>query len=438
MVIVGGGFGGLAAARKLRRADVQVTVVDRMDHHLFQPLLYEVATGGMSTGECATPIRAALRRSRNASVLMAEATGLDVERRRLVLDRGDHLDYDSLIVATGAQTSYFGNDGWADVSCGLKTLNDAVEIRNRVVGAFEEAERTSDPAVREQWMTFVVVGGGPTGVELAGSLAIIARHTIEHDYSRIRPQDAQIILLDAGERLVPSFSERLSSKVAQELASLGVTVREQARATAIDGEGVTVAVESGNERIPSRTVVWAAGVCPAEFTGVLARATSAETDRGGRIRIEPDLTVPGHPEISAIGDMAALAGPDGGPLPGLATVAIQQADHIAHGIRRGAAGALTPFRYLDKGALAVVGRGKAVCAVRGIEFSGRPAFAMYFGVHLYYLSGIPGRRLKVLTDMISARLGDRQNLLMVGELESLARPPASASAGASGDPAEGG
>lgn len=413
VVIVGGGFGGLTAARKLRGTDVEVTLVDRMHHHLFQPLLYQVACGALSSGECASPIRAGLRRSANATVLMAEAMGIDTERRQLVLDRGERLDYDSLIVACGAESSYFGNDSWRESSYGMKTLSDAIALRNRVYGSFEEAERCEDPAERAQWMTFVVIGGGPTGVEIAGELSIVAAHTMKREFARIRPSDARVILLDAGERVAASFSEKLSKKVADELESLGVSVHVGARVSDIDARGVTASIAGTETRLESRTVIWAAGVQPVGFVKALAEATGAATDHAGRIRIEENLTVPGHPEISAIGDIASLAGPDGQPLPGLATVAIQQARHVAKAIGEGAPGASTPFRYLDKGALAVVGRGRAVCEIRGLEFSGRAAFFLYLTVHMYYLSGGQSRRLKVLLDWIGARLGNPQNQVIV-------------------------
>jgi NADH dehydrogenase len=417
VVIVGGGFGGLTAARELRHADVDVTLVDRTSHHLFQPLLYQLACGGLSTGECATPIRSALKRSPNTTVLMAEATGLDVERRQIVLDRGEPLHYDSLIVACGAETSYFGKDAWREVSYGLKTLPDAVDLRNQIYGAFEEAERCEDPAERAQWLTFVVIGGGPTGVELAGELAIVAKHTMKGYYSHFDPRDARVILLDAGERVTAAFSEKLSAKVAGYLAALGVSVREGARVTAIDPQGVTVQVDGSDERIAARTVVWAAGVQAVGFSKTLAEATGASTDRAGRVGIEPNLTVPGHPEISGIGDTTLLEGPNGRPLPGLATVAIQQARHVAKAIRAGATSATTPFHYFDKGALAVVGRGKAVCEIRGHQLSGRPAFFTYLTVHMYYLSGGgPGHRLKVLIDWASTRFGDPQNQVIDGGL----------------------
>jgi NADH dehydrogenase len=426
-VIVGGGFGGLAAARKLRQADVDVTLVDRMNHHLFQPLLYQVAAGGLSASDCASPLRPAVRKSSNTKVLMAEVRDVDPERRELVLDRGERLGYDSLIVACGAQTSYFGNDEWEGVTYGLKTLADATDLCARFYGAFEEAERAEDPAERAAWLTFVVVGGGPTGVEVAGELAITAR-MMGRTFRRVDPDDMRVILLDAGERPVSGFSKRLSRKVARDLGRLGVSVREGARATAIDGHSVTIEVGGAEERIDTRTVIWAAGVHAVPLAEAVARATGASTDRGGRIQVNPDLTVAGRPEISVIGDVASLAGPKGKPLPGLATVAIQQAHHVAKAIAEGRPGASTPFRYFDKGALAVVGRGRAVCEIRGVELSGRPAFFTYLGVHLYYLAGQTGRRAEVLIKWLGARFGERQSALIHGKLETVERAPPPAQA----------
>ncbi len=420
-MIVGGGFGGLAAANNLRRADVEVTLVDRTNHQLFQPLLYQVAAGGLASGECAYPIRVALRRARNTRVLMAEATDVDVEHRQLVLDRGERLHYDSLIAACGAETSYLGNDHWREVSCGLKTLEDAVELRNRFYGALERAERSTDEVTREEWLTFVVIGGGPTGVEISGQLGIITRHGMKREYANVDPRHVRIILLDAGERLVAGFTEKLSEKVAEQLASLDVTIRLHARASAIDAHGVTIEVSGVTERIAARTVIWAAGVRAVPFVDTLARATGASTDHAGRMQVLPDLTVPGYPEISAIGDITLLPGPDGRPLPGLATVAIQQARHVAAAISGGDVGASTPFHYFDKGTLAVVGRGKAVCELRGHELSGRIAFLTYLSVHLFYLGGAPGHRLKVLIDWIAARFGYRQNQVIEGLLPSRQR-----------------
>src|SRR5690242_19929157 len=289
VVIIGGGFGGYEAAHRLKKADVDVTVVDRKNHHLFQPLIYQVAAGALSEGDVAAPVRAMLKRQPNASVLMAEVTDIDVTRRQVVLDRGERLDYDSLIVACGGATSYFGHDEWRDVTCGLKTLEDALDLRSRIFGAFEEAERAPDPAARDEWLTFVVVGGGPTGVEISGQLAILSRQALKRDFRRIDPRTARVILLDAGERVVAAFTEPTSARAAKELSDLGVTVREHAMVTDIDARGVSVKVGDQTERIATRTVVWAAGVRAAEVAGILARASGAGTDRAGRIEVNPDL-----------------------------------------------------------------------------------------------------------------------------------------------------
>jgi NADH:ubiquinone reductase (H+-translocating) len=422
VVIVGGGFGGMEAAKRLRRADVNVTVVDRNNHHLFQPLIYQMAAGALSSGQVAAPIRGMLKRQENATALMAGVTDIDVERRQVVLDRGERLDYDSLIMACGGETSYFGHDEWSRVSFALKTLEDAVQLRNRIFSAFEEAERAEDSAARQEWLTFVVVGGGPTGVEISGQLAILARHAIARDFRRTDPRAARVILLDAGDRLVPAFSEPTSAKAAQELGSLGITLREHALVTGIDPLGVTVKIGDRTERITSRTVVWAAGVRTAGVAGILARAVGATTDRAGHVEVNSDLTLPGHPEISVIGDAAKVAGPDGRPLPGLATTAIQQARHVAAAIKEGEPGASKPFKYFDKGALAVVGRGRAVCEVRGHRLSGLIAFVMYLTVHLFYLGGVGGRRITVITTWISAGFGARQNQVIEGSLPGGARP----------------
>jgi NADH:quinone reductase (non-electrogenic) len=423
VIVGGGGFGGLTVARELRHADVELTLVDRMHHHLFQPLLYQVACGGLAAGEIAPPIRSVLRRRANARVLMAQAIGLDPERRLLELDGGERVEYDSLIVACGARTSYFGNEQWSEVTYGLKTLADALALRGHLYRALERAERCEDERERRELMTFVVIGGGPTGVEVAGEIAIVCKDTLSRQYVRLRPEDARVILLDAGARVVPTFSERLSRKAAGQLASLGVAVRVDAPVTAIDAGGVTIAVDGAEERIAAHTVVWAAGVQAVPFAATVAQATGAGIDHAGRVRIEPDLTVPGHREISMIGDAASLEGADGKPLPGLATVAIQQGRHVAKAIRDGAPSAATPFRYFDKGALAVVGRGRAVCAIRGVELWGRPAFFTYLTVHMYYLGGVPGQRLKVLIDWITARLGRPQSQVIEGAL-AIARPAA--------------
>jgi NADH:ubiquinone reductase (H+-translocating) len=416
VVIVGGGFGGFAAARALRHADVTVTLVDRTNHHLFQPLLYQVAAGALSEGECAATIRGMLRRQGNATLLMASVTAIDATANTVALDSGESLDYDSLILAGGAETSYFGHDEWAKDAPGLKTLADAVELRDRIFGAFEQAERATDEVTRKEWLSFVVVGGGPTGVEVSGQLAILARRTLERKFQRIDTADAQITLVDAGDRLVPAFDEKLSVKTAESLASFGVVVREGARVTAIDEGGVEMAVKGTTEKLAARTVIWAAGVKAAGLATLAVEATGAGADRGGRVKVEPDCTIPGHPEISVIGDMASHPGPEGKPLPGLATVALQQARHVAKGIEAGESGARTPFRYFDKGALAVVGRGKAVCEVRGRRLSGPLAFYMYLGIHLYYLSGVPGHRVAVLRSWFESLFRVRAEQVIEAEL----------------------
>ena len=418
MVIVGGGFGGLEVANRLKKANVKVTLVDRNNHLLFQPLIYSVAAGLMSEGDVAAPLRWMLRHQQNAEVLMATVTDVDVESRQVVLDRGERLDYDSLILACGGQTSYFGHDDWQEVTAGLKTITDATNLRNRIFSAYEEAERAKDAAARDEWMTFVVVGGGPTGVEISGQLGILSQHAMKRDFRRIDPGKAHVILIDAGERVVASFSEKTSAVAARALRALGVTIRERALVTNVDEHGVTFKVGDQTEQIRSRTVVWAAGVQTAEIARALAKAAAAKADRAGRIIVNPDLTVPGHPEISVIGDAASLDGSDGRPLPGLATVAIQQARHVAEGIRAGQPGASTPFRYFDKGALAVVGRGKAVCEVRGHRLHGWPAFLMYCFVHLFYLGGVGGRRITVLITAIGGLFGARENRIIDGQLSA--------------------
>jgi NADH:quinone reductase (non-electrogenic) len=416
VVIIGGGFGGMEAAKRLKRADVDVTVIDRHNHLLFQPLIYSVAAGALMDGQVAAAQRHMLKRQSNADVLMATVTDVDVEAREVVLERGERIGYDSLIVACGGETAYFGHDDWQEVTFGLKTLADALALRNQIFGSFEEAERASEPTVQDEWMTFVVVGGGPTGVEISGQLAILSRQTMKRDFRRIDPRAARVILLDAGDRLVSAFTEPTSAKAREELEQLGVTVREHAMVTGIDASGVTVKIGDKTEHIAARSVIWAAGVRTASIAAVLARAAGATVDRGGHVEVNPDLTLPGHPEISVIGDAAKLAGEDGKPLPGLATVAIQQARHVAEAIRHGEHGASKPFKYFDKGALAVVGRGKAVCEVRGIRLSGPIAFAMYVLVHLFYLGGVGGRRVSVAITFVGAWFGAREGRVIKGEL----------------------
>ncbi|MGH2767408.1 MAG: NAD(P)/FAD-dependent oxidoreductase, partial [Actinomycetota bacterium] len=388
VVIVGGGFGGLYAARALQDAPVRVTLVDRRNHHLFQPLLYQVATASLNASDIAEPIRKILRWQHNATVLMGEATSVDVSGRRVILSDGE-IPYDYLIVATGATHSYFGHEEWARFAPGLKTIEEAIDIRRRVLVAYEAAEREPDPDRRGAWLTFVLVGGGPTGVELAGALGEISRHALVRDFRRIDPSHARIILLEGLDRILPSFPPSLSEKARRELASLGVEVRTLSPVTEIDEGGVWL----GEERIEARTVLWSAGVAASP----LARSLGAPLDEAGRVHVREDLTIPGHSEIFVVGDLAGFM-QDGKRLPGVAQAAIQQGHHAAKNILRGLAGrAYEPFRFVDKGMLAAIGRGAGVADIRGLRLSGFVAWLAWLVVHIYFLIGF-NSRLKVMVE----------------------------------------
>ena len=390
VVIVGAGFAGLFAARALRRAPVQVTVVDARNHHLFQPLLYQVATAALNPSDISAPIRSVLRGQRNAEVWLGEVTGVEPGVRRIRLGDGRELSYDHLIVATGATHSYLGHDDWESFAPGLKTIEDAVEIRRRILLAFERAEHEVDPVARRALLTFVVVGGGPTGVELAGALAEIARHTLAADFRRIDPESSRVVLVEAAPDVLPAYAPPLRSSARRQLERLGVEVRIGARVTAIDSGGVNV----GGERIASRTVLWGAGVSASP----LGRALGAAVDRAGRVEVLPDLTLPGHPEISVVGDLAAVRQPGSGELvPGLAPAAIQAGRHAARNLRRALAGEpLLPFRYRDKGMLATIGRAAAVADIRGLRFSGILAWLLWLFVHVLFLIGFRNRVAVIL------------------------------------------
>jgi len=383
VVIVGGGFGGLYAARALRGAPVDVTVVDRRNHHLFQPLLYQVAMAALSPGDIASPIRWILRRHRNVEVLLAEATGVDLARRRLLLSDGE-LSYDYLILATGTTHAYFGHDEWQPLAPGLKTLEDALEIRRRVLLAFERAERHPDAADRDALLTFVVIGGGPTGVEMAGALAEISRQSLTRDFRHINPGAARIILLEGGPAILSAFPEPLRAAALHDLQQLGVDVRTNAAVSAITADGVSV----GSESIRSGTVLWAAGVAASP----LGRSLGVPVDRAGRVRVQPDLTIPGSPNVYVIGDLASLDGEDGRPLPGVAQVAIQMGQHAVRNILRAIEGQpLRPFAYKDLGNMATIGRASAVADFGTFRMTGWFAWLAWLFVHILNLIGFRNR-----------------------------------------------
>jgi NADH dehydrogenase len=382
VVIVGAGFGGLRAARALARAPVEVSVLDRHNHHTFQPLLYQVATAALNATDVAAPIRRVLRRQANAHVLMTEITRVDVARRRVVCHEGE-LGYDSLILATGATHAYFGHDDWAPLAPGLKTIGDALEMRARVLSAFEAAEREDDPALRQEWINFVVVGAGPTGIELAGALSEIARQTLVHDFRRVDPRRARVVLVEAAHRVLPMMAPEDSELARRQLERIGVEVRTGAPVTAIDAEGARI----GGERFRARTVLWAAGVAASP----LGRTLGVPVDRAGRVIVNPDLTVPGHPEVYVIGDLASLVVGDK-QVPGLAPAAIQEGAHAALNIRRTLAGEpRLPFHYKDRGTLATIGRAAAVADFGRVKFGGLLAWLAWLVVHIAFLVGFRNR-----------------------------------------------
>jgi NADH:quinone reductase (non-electrogenic) len=388
VVIVGGGFGGLYAARALGSAPVEVTVVDRTNHHVFQPLLYQVATASLSPSQIAYPIRGVLRRQRNTRVLLAEVTGVDVARRVVRLADGE-LSWDYLILAPGARHSYFGHAEWEALAPGLKTLDDALKIRERMLLAFERAERERDPERRRALLTFVVVGGGPTGVELAGAIGEIACSVMARDFRTIDTRDARTILVEAGPRILPAFPESLAAKAERSLERLCVEVRTGEAVTRLE-EG---AVWLGTERIASETVLWAAGVAPSP----LARSLGVPLDRAGRVLVNPDLTVPGHPEVFVIGDLAALNDAAGRLLPGLAPVAIQQGEYAARAVLDALRGrASAPFRYRDKGTMATIGRAAAVVDLGRLRLAGYPAWLLWCFIHILWLIGFRNRFLVMI------------------------------------------
>jgi len=392
VVVIGGGFGGLYAARSLKKAPVRVTLVDRRNFHLFQPLLYQVATGILGPGEITAPLRHILREQKNAAVLLGEVVDFDPANRRVILADGV-IDYDTLIVAAGMKNHYYGHDDWEKVAPGLKSIEDSAWIRQKIFFAFEVAEREPDPVKRRAWLTFVIAGSGPTGVELTGMVAEIARETLKEDFRSINPEESEILLVDAADRVLPAFPPELSEHAGSTLRDLGVQVRTGVKVTAIDEQGIALESPVGTQRIETRTVLWAAGVAASPLGRMLAEKTGAQADRLGRVMVNPNLTVPGHPEIFVIGDMAHLPGKDGNPLPGLAPVATQQGRYVARWIGRRLQGDSPPgpFSYFDKGTMAVIGRHAAVANIGRFRFGGITAWLMWLFIHLLLLINFESR-----------------------------------------------
>lgn len=422
VVIVGGGFGGLYAAKALRRADVDVTLVDRRNHHVFQPLLYQVATAALNPSDIATPIRKILRGQRNVRVVLADVHGVDAPGKKVLLEGGT-LPYDTLILAAGATHSYFGKDQWATVAPGLKSIEDALEIRRRVLLAYEAAELTSDPKVRTAWLTFVVVGAGPTGVELAGALKEIATHALRRDFRKIDPAEARVVLVEGADRVLPPYVPELSAEAERELAALGVEVKKRARVTNIDDGGVHI----GDEHIAAKTVLWAAGV----QASPLARSLGVPLDRAGRVIVEADLTIKEYPDIFVIGDLAAATS-DGQPVPGVAGAAVQEGQHTAKNLRRKLEGQpLAPFHYVDKGSLATIGRAAAVADFGTIKMHGFIAWLAWLFIHVFLLIGFRNRFLVVFQWAWSYFTYERGARLITGETPPLLGPTATSFRGPS-------
>jgi NADH dehydrogenase len=395
VVILGGGFGGLNAAQKLKRAPADVILIDRRNFHLFQPLMYQVATGSLSPGEIAAPLRGVLSKQKNTQVLLGEAADIDPDTKHVILRDGGVFPYDSLIVATGSQTSYYGNDAWREWAPSLKSVEEATAIRHKILYAFECAERSTNEEDARAWLTFVIVGAGATGMELAGALAEIANETLRNDFRRINPSEARIILMEASPRVLNTFPEDLSAKAEKLVSRLGVEVKKGVMVTCIDADGVTYKSGDESKWLPAKTVLWAGGVTTNAFGRKLAERTHAETDRSGRIKVKPDLTVPGYPDIFIVGDLALSLGEDGKPLPGVAQVAIQGGAYAAKTIRDRLKGKkdTKPFHYFNKGDMAVIGRAAAVANIFGVHLAGFFAWLTWLFVHLIYIVEFQSRVL---------------------------------------------
>jgi NADH dehydrogenase len=431
VLVVGGGFAGLRAVRGLGGAPVEVTLVDRQNFTLFQPLVYQVATGALSPAEIAAPLRSILRKQRNARVVLAEVTGFDLEHRKVVLEHlpnqrgGTTLGYDTLIVAGGSRYNYFGHDEWQADAPELKSLAGALDIRSRILAAFEAAELETDPALRQAWLTFVVVGAGPTGVEMAGQIAELARDVVRADFRSADTRTARVLLVEAANRMLMSFPAPLSHKATSALERLGVTPMLNHTVVGVADDSVAIRGPDGEvAETPARTAIWAAGVTASELAARLAEAAGAEVDRSGRVTVGPDLSLPGHPEVLALGDMVRVRRADGAivPLPGLAPVALQQGRYAARLVRDRLLGRPTrPFRYVDKGDLATIGRSKAVADVKGLHLSGFAAWVTWLVVHLFYLIGFQNRMLVLIRWTVSFATRGRGARLIVRPPE---HPPA--------------
>ncbi|UXB19715.1 NAD(P)/FAD-dependent oxidoreductase [Stenotrophomonas maltophilia] len=416
LVVVGGGFAGLWATRALARERIRITLVDRRNHHLFQPLLYQVATAGLSAPDIAAPLRHILGHQRNVEVRLGEVVAIDKQSRQIRMADGSTLDYDSLLLATGATHAYFGNDQWADDAPGLKTLDDAIALRRKLLLAFERAEAEPDPAKKAAWLSFAVVGGGPTGVELAGTLAEIARHTLRNEFRHIDPASAKVRLVEAGPRVLSSFSEVLSLKARRQLEKLGVEVLTGTPVSDIDSQGFTL----GDQFVPARTVVWAAGVAASP----LARTLDVPLDRAGRVPVQPDLTLPDHPELFVAGDLAALSQADGKPVPGVAPAAKQMGKYVAEVIRARLHGKPEPgpFKYADYGNLATIGRMAAIVHLGRLQLSGVLAWWFWLAAHVFFLIGFRNRIVVLLNWAVAYWSYQRSARIIFGDDQEDRRP----------------
>ena len=425
VVILGGGFGGLSAAQALKRAPVQVTLLDRRNFHLFQPLLYQVATGSLSPGEIAAPLRSVLRKQKNTEVLLGEAADIDPHKNLLTLSDGAQFEYDSLIVSTGSQTSYYGNDSWRKNAPSLKTVEEATNIRQKILLAFECAERSASEAEARAWLTFVIVGAGATGLELAGALAEIANETLKHDFRRINPSEAQILLLEGGPRILTAFPEDLAEKAERLVSRLGVKVLKGVKVTNVGAEGVTFERGATTERLAAKTVLWAGGVTTNEFGRTLAKRTEAQTDRIGRIPVTPQLTIPNFPNIFVVGDLALANDKNGKPLPGVAQVAMQGGAYAAKVIRARVEKKPEPppFHYFNKGDMAVIGRAAAVANIFGLHLSGLLAWLVWLFIHLIYIVEFQSRVMVFIQWGIQFVTFSRGARLITGDAAAPPREP---------------